>query len=212
MSEAKKTRAMTERGFLHKASGKVSAIAFLTTHREWLLSGELAPLTSPILVKLDRKEILPTPALESIKGLLLSHMMAKQASKAEDAILNPKEAPAPKPWMATIYNGKGEVQTRIKEDGEEETLQKGFEHASEADRWSDRRLFDGASDWFSVVSHTTILNGEGEPLSTIIMRDDAIGRMLKAPKGAVCKPQSKTTGKLSFGVKVTNDRAVFSKG
>ena len=45
-----------------------------------------------------------------------------------------------------------------------------------------------------------------------IMRDDSIARILKQPKGAVCKVQSKTTNKLGFGVKAGNDRAVFSKG
>lgn len=206
MTEAKKVRVMTPRGFLHKASGKISADAFLAQHRAWLESGELAPLTTPILRELDAKVTLPTPALEVIKMVVLNHMLAKEADKAEEAILNPAPAAKPKAWEATVYNAKGEIQSRTKEDGEEEDLQKGFDSSSDADRWSDRRLFDGASDWFAVVRHTTM------PLETTILRDDAIARILKQPRGPAMKSQAKSAGKLSFGVKVHNDRSVFSKG
>jgi len=207
----KKPRNMTERGFLHKASGKVSAAAFLAQHKAWLETGELGELTSPILSALDRCEILPSPALNSIQEIVLGHMLAKESAKAENALLNPK-APKSYPWLATIYNAKGEIQERIKDDGETEDLQKGFEKASDADRWVDRRLFDGASDWYGVVSHTAILNKHGDPLSTTILRDDSVARILKSPKAPIMKAHSQSTPRLSFGVKAGNDRAVFSKG
>jgi len=212
MVEAKKSRNMTERGFLHKASGKVSADAFLATHKAWLETGELAEFTAPILRAVDEKELMPTPALHAITQVVFDYMMEKENTKAENALLNPKASAKPKPWIATIYNAKGEIQSRTKEDGTEEDLQKGFDTTSLADGWTDRRLFDGSSDWYGVVSHTTIINRHGDPLSTTIMRDDSIARILKQPKSAVCKVQSKTTSKLGFGVKAGNDRAVFSKG
>jgi hypothetical protein len=211
METTKKARNMTERGFLHKASGKVSAVAFLAQHKAWLMTGELGELTAPILAKMEQGEILPTPCLEAISSIVLGHMVAKDAAKAENALLNPKVAKV-MPWMATIYNAAGEIQTRVKEDGDIEDLQKGFEKSSDADRWVDNRLFDGAPDWYGVVAHTSIINRQGDPLSTIILRDDAIARKLKMPKGAVMKAHSQTTDKLKFGVKVKNDRAVFSKG
>ena len=211
MSEDKKVRNMTPRGFLHKASGKIGASAFLAQHRAWLESGELASHTTPILRKMDEKDILPTPCLEAIKAIVLGHMLAVDSAKAEDAILNPKVGVV-KPWMATVYNAKGEIQSRTKEDGSEEDLQKTFDTSSDADRWTDRRLFDGASDWYGVVAHTSIINRHGDPLSTVIMRDDSMGRILQVSKGPVMKGQSKSAGKLSFGVKVHNDRSVFSKG
>lgn len=202
---------MTERGFLHKASGKIGAQAFIAQHRAWLETGDLASFTTPILRKLDAKEILPTPALEKLNEVVLGHMLAKETAKAEDAILNPKQATV-KPWKATIFNAKGEVQTRTTEDGKVEELSKGFDNSNDADRWCDRRLFDGASDWFGVVTHTTIVTKSGEFLSTVIMRDDSIARILKQPKKPVMKPQAKSTNSLGFGVKCTNDRSVFSKG
>jgi hypothetical protein len=214
---------MTEKGFLHKAKANISASAFLAQHKAWLLTGDLAIETAPILRALDESkvtllqagkdtEVAAKATMEKIEVIVLAHMLAKSNAKAEDTILNPKASAKPKPWMATVYNAKGEIQSRTKEDGSEEDLQKGFDISSDADRWTDRRLFDGASDWYGVVSHTTIINKHGDPLSTIIMRDDSIARILKQPKGAVCKPKPTGGGRLSFGVKVTNDRAVFSKG
>ena len=209
--ETKKPRKMSCRGFLHKASGRVSADAFLASHKAWLLTGDLADFTAPILTALDEKDMLPTPALQAITDVVLAHMLATENAKAENALLNPKVAKV-MPWMATIYNAKGEVQTRVKEDGSIEDLQKGFEKSSDADRWVDNRLFDGCPDWYGTVSHTTIINRHGDPLSTIILRDDSIARKLQLPKGAVMKAHSQTTSKLSFGVKCGNDRAIFSKG
>lgn len=205
---------MTFKGFLSKASGKVSADAFLASHRAWLENGELASLTSPILRKLDEKAILPTPALEDIKSLVMNHILtATSITPSEQSNKLPKETKAPiKSWIATIYDGKGEVQTHTKPDGSQEDLCKSFDTASDADRWTDRRLFEGASDWYGVVSHTSMLNKYNEPLSSVIMRDDAMGRILQVSKGPVMKGQSKSAGKLSFGVKVHNDRSVFSRG
>lgn len=213
MNDTKK-RNMTGRGFLHKASGKVSAIAFLTQHREWLTTGDLAPLTLPILIKLDSAEIMATPALESIKCVVLGHMMAKDAVKAENAIINPpKEKKSTKPWIATIYDAKGDIQFRLNGNtGEPIELQESFDTSSAADNWTDRRLVEGASDWFGVVAHTSVLNKFGEPLATTVMRDDAMSRTFRINKGAVCKVKSKTTPTLGFGVKCSNDRSVFSKG
>lgn len=207
MSEEKKTRNMTERGFLHKAGGKVSADAFLAQHRAWLETGERAMVTTPILRMLDEKEVMPTPALEQIRAAVLNHMVAKAVSKAEDQILNPKPGAKPKNWTSTIFDAKGEIQTRINEKGEKEDLIKGFDLSSDADRWADRRLVEGASDWYAEVTHAMM------PITTVIRRDDAMSRIFKIAKGPSMKAQPKGgSGRLSFGVKVKEDRARFSSG
>lgn len=217
MSETKKPRVMTEKGFLHKATGKVSASAFLAQHRAWLETGDLAIVTKPVLLTLDEvKQTLLTAkqdtegaakiALDTITKVVLDHMIAKAANKAEEAILNPKEK-TPKNWVATIYNAKGEIQTRVKDNGEIADLQEGFDKSSDADRWTDRRLFDGASDWFGVVASTTMLK-----IETIVLRDDAIARILKKPAGMVCKSKPQSTPRLGFGVKAKGDHFHFSKG
>lgn len=209
-----KERKMTAKGFLHKAGGKISAEGFLAQHRAWLETGELASLTSPILRKLDDKEILPTPALEAVKAVVLGHMIASEVRKGEEAIAK-REAAGEKPkknWVATIYNAKGEVCTRQNAKGETEDLEESFDNSSDADRWTDRRLFEGAPDWYGIVSHTSLINKEGEPLHTVVMRDDAIARILKTPKGPAVRRTGGSTSKLSFGVKATQDRAYFSRG
>ena len=203
-----KKRNMTERGFLHKASGKVSAIAFIAQHRLWLESGDLASFTLPILRKLDSKDLLPTPALEEISAVVLGHMLAKETART----VSESKPKVSKPWQATVYNAKGDIVTRINSEGNEELLQKGFDSCSDADRWCDRRLFEGASDTFGVVNHTSITTKNGELLATTIMRGDAIARILKAPKSPVMKAQSKSKGGLGFGVKAHEDRSTFSRG
>lgn len=209
MSEQTKERKMTAKGFLHKTTTKAAkaATAFLAQHRAWLETGELAQFTSPILAKLDEKEILPTPALEAIKAVVLGHMLAKDCEVAEAKIQDDaSKGRSQKPWLATIYNCKGEVCTRLNEKGEEEDLQKGFDLSSDADRWVDRRLFDGQSDWFGVI------NSPIHKSETTVIREDAIARILKKPKPCATRKTSASTSTLGFRPKVQNDRFYFSRG
>lgn len=212
--ETKKERVMGPKGFLHKASGKISAEAFLKQHRAWLETGDLAQYTSPILRQIDAREILPTPGLQAIKAVVLSHHLAVESRKAETAMEKAASEPGTrKSYLATILDAEGNVVcTRINDKGAEVELRESFDLGSDAERWCDRRLFDGASDWFGMVEMTKIHNSDGEPLTTIIMRQDAIARVLKVKKGPVSKSKPKSTGSLSFGVKVSNSVSKFSHG
>lgn len=216
MSTDKKERNMTPRGFLHKSNTKAGASAsgFLAQYRSYLETGELAEVTSPILRKLDDKALMPTPALEAIKAVVLIHMIAKDAEKANDSIQNPAKGSTArvKPWTSTIYNAKDEIQTRINDDGEEVELVASYDHPQDAERWVDRRLFEGQSDWYGVCVHSTITIN-GKPLTTTISRGDSIARLLKQKKGPVMQPQKGNgDGKLGFGAKVKESRCHFSKG
>lgn len=209
MSESKKTRTMSVKGFLFKASGKVSAEAFLQAHRVWLETGEVAEVSSPILRMLDEKQILPTPALELLSQAILTYHLRMASEKAERQLLQNADPSShtSKPWLATVYNAKGEV---VQNDKEED-LSKFFQLASDADRWVDLRLVEGASDNFAVIEHARIMRADGTPISTTIMRGDALARILKAKK----HPFSKRTGtdsRMSFGVKSKPSRSVFSHG
>lgn len=213
-------RKMSAKGFLHKTTTKAaaSAAAFIAQHREWLETGELASLTSPILRKLDDKEILPTPALNAIKDVVVGHMIASEIRKGEEAMARREEQgnAKPKNWTATIYNAKGEVVSvsRINDEGKEEIkdLTQSFDQSQEADRWTDRRLVEGAPDWYGVVQHSTLTNKDGEPLTCIILRGDALARVLRAPKGPAMRKTGGSTSRMSFGVKAQQDRAHFSRG
>ncbi len=215
----KKERTMTPKGFLHKTTTKAanSADAFLKAHRAWLESGELASLTSPILRKLDDGEVMPTPALEAIKSVVYGHMIASEIRKGEESIARQEQGGkgpgASKPWIGTIHNADGQIAVKINEEGEEVLLQQGFEKPQECERWVDRRLFEGTDGQFGVVASTTLIGPKtGSPISSTIMRQDAIARILKQKGGPVMKSSAKSSSKLGFGVKAKQSTAKFSHG
>jgi len=217
MDTTKKARTMTAKGFLHKAEGKISADAFLKQHRAWLETGELAQFTSPILAKLDAQEIMPTPALETIRAVVLGHHLAVESAKFDEKFANPGKAKGKpreeKQYHGTIYAENGSVATRTTEDGEEKDLVFSSDNAGEVHGWVDRRLFDGAPTWHGVIVNTKMIDkNTGDNFTTNVLRDDAIARILKRPTSAAMRKTAKTSSKLSWGMKVTNDRSRFSGG
>jgi hypothetical protein len=186
-------RKMTLKGFLHKSTTKAanSATAFLAAHREFLQTGELALFTTPILLRVDSKDLMPTPALEEIKAVVLAHHLAE---------------------VATIYNSKtGEVVQEKNDEGKLVDLKQSFDDSVRAEGWTDRRLFDNPG-CFGVVESTKLFRQDGTAFAATILRDDSIARILKRPKAPVMKAQKKSGGKLSFGVKVKPSHASFSRG
>lgn len=201
-------RKMSAKGFLHKASGKISAAAFLSQHRCWLETGELSQFTSPILSKLDKGEVLPTPALEEIKVVVLSHHLAEETRKAEAAMEKAAQPQVRKNYLVTVYNAKGEIQTRKNANtGEDIELIETFDLSSQAEGWADRRLFEGTPDWFATIEHTKI-----PELTRTVLRADAIARILREKRGPVMKSKPQGTSKLSFGMKCKGDHFQFSRG
>ena len=103
--------------------------------------------------------------------------------------------------------------TKIREtDGKEVDLQQEFDQPQDADRWCDRRLFEGETDWYAVVSHTTKTNKDGDPISSVIMRQDAMARILAKKGTAVMKTTAKSSSTLGWGVKSRPSTAKFSHG
>ncbi len=211
-------RKMSPKGFLHKSNGKaaLSAAAFIATHRAWLESGELALFTTPILLQVDSKELMPTPALERIKEVVLAHHLADEIRIAQgkmEAADQPTERKTSKSYVARIYDSKtGEVVQVQNEKGKVVDLEESFDNSFRAEGWTDRRLFDGAVTWFGVVEATKLFRQDGTPFTATILRVDAIGRILKVGKGPVMKAKPKSTGKLGFGVKCKPSHASFSRG
>lgn len=207
MTETKKERKMSPKGFLAKTNTKAanSAIAFLAQYREYLTTGEVADKTSPIVAKVDAGELLPTPALREIQFAVMTHIIEADTAKMEQSVQHQGKTGTRKPWRTTIFDAAGNVQVRDKEDGDEEDLIKGFDLGQEADRWADRRLFDGAEGWYALVEHTIIPN-----VSSRIERGDAIARILKKPKGPTVHVKGKSTKTLGFGVKAKQTRVTFS--
>jgi len=211
----KKPRVMGPKGFLFKAEkangGKISANGFLTAHKEWLSTGEIGDITQPILDKWETGAIMATPALQEIKKLVLDYHLACETEKHANKGSAGRTATV-KPYTATIYDATGKVQTAINSEGEEKELIKSFALMQEANRWADRRLFEGAGDWFGTVISNLQTDSEGQNLSWTVLRDEAIGRILATKPGAVCKKPPKSTGRLSQQMKVSHSHCSFSKG
>lgn len=203
-----KERKMTPKGFLHKTTTKAanSAIAFLAQYRSFLTTGELAERVSPIIAKVDAGELLPTPALKEIQYAVMTHIIESDVAKADKVAEPGAKGQTRKAWRTTIYDAAGVVQTRINPKGEEEDLIKGFDLGQDADRWADRRLFEGTHGWYAIVEHTVIAN-----VASRIERGDAMARILKQPKGPAIQQKGKSTKTLGFGVKAKQTRVTFSR-
>jgi hypothetical protein len=216
MSTDKKERPLTIKSWLRKADSKVSADAFLKASRNFLETSELVQISAPILLSLDAGEILPTPALESLKLAMLAHFQASELLKAEASLLR-ESAPAPtQNYTATVYNVKGEIQVyQAGRDKQGQPIYKDLIRncllPQEGMRFLDRTIAEGAPDWFGTLVSNVILI-DGEPLTEIVMRGDAMARMYPKAKGPMTKRQSKGDGKLSFGVRCKQDHASFSRG
>lgn len=208
MSNEKKERAMTPKWFLSKVSTKAAnnATAFIAAHRAWLETGELASLASPILRKLDEKEVLPTPALDAIFQVAFDHVQEAEKNKGEAALARANEPKVQKAYVAAIYDAKGNIVTYINDDGEEKEMIQSFDMSQDGERWCDRRLFDGAPDW-----HGEVVSTKGLP-PIHVLREDSIARILKKPKGPAVHTKGVSTKSLGFGVKAKGDHFHFSKG
>lgn len=209
-------RKMSPKGFLHKATGKAStnAIAFITAHRAWLETGELSLFTTPILLKVDSKDLMPTPALEEIKAVVLAHHLAEEIRIAQDKMEAAGEpTKTSKSYIATIYDSKtGEVVQEKNDKGKLVDLKQSFDDGTRAEGWTDRRLFDGSVTWFGVVESTKLFRQDGTAFAATILRNDSIARILRKPKAPVMKAQKQSTGRLGFGVKCKESKASFSRG
>ena len=195
---------MSPKGFLSKATKpNVSAAGFLAKHREYMLSGEMAIVLKPVITQVDAGEIEAASALDKVATLAMHFINATNILKgqARSAPRNVKD------WTAAIYDSEDTIQIRVKENGEEEEMYKEFDKSSEADRWVDRRLsLDCGPDCYGEVIHTPSAR------RTVILRDDALARFYKKPKGPTMKPQPGGGGKLSFGVRVKETKVTFSGG
>lgn len=200
---------MTPKQFLRKSQSKAanSALAFLAEYRDFLTTGEVASVTSPILARLDTGELLPTPALTEIKSVVFAHMMAADLHKAETAMLKAAEPKEDKPYMACIYTAKSEVVI----DSDDKELIKGFATGQEAEGWVFRRLIENPGCRGEVAA-TKTLDNHGLAMVTHITREQAFARVYKERGMAAHKKTGVNMSKLGFGVKCKDTHVRFSSG
>lgn len=208
---AAKTRVMTPKGFIHKARTAKSALAFIAAYRDYMVTGDLAPITAPILAKVDEGTLMATPGLSEIVQAVFAHTLQVEVQKGEAKVLAGDAPKTQKPYECAVYLANGEVATRTNDKGEEEDITASFELWQRATEWCDRRLFDGAAGWYGEVVATKLII-KGKPMVTHIKRDESIERILKVAKGPVMHKKPQSTSALSFGVKCKQDVAKFSRG
>lgn len=187
---------MSLKGFIKKASAAKSAIGFIAQYREYMLSGDLAPITSPILSKLDNHELLPTPALKEITDVAFAHMMAQESVKIQESLEKANKPKTKKAVTATLYSPKGN-----------ELISKGFNLSQEGERWLDQRLIESAPGCVGKIVHSRV-----KELTVEVSREEAFARVYKERKMASHKKIGVSMSRLGFGVKAKNDRFHFSHG
>lgn len=213
MSTAKTVKEMSATSFLNKAvKNSHCAAAFLVKHRDYIVQGSLRQILYPILRQVDMGEMMPTPALMKMQETLLTHIYVVeeenyyQQQEKKLAKVQARQEKQDKLWSAVVYDENGNIATYVKNNGETDTCEKTFEKASEANRWTDRHLFNGGVNYLGEITNVSLNVRE------VITRSQAIERILKAKRNPVMHSNSKTTGKLSFGMKVKQDTCSFSRG
>lgn len=200
-------KVMSPKMFLHRAGQAKSAIAFLEAHRDWMVSGELASVVSPILAKIDTKELFPTPGLREIQNAVLAHYLASAVRQAEEKITKrEKVANVPsndKNYVAHVYDAHGNE------------LYEPQEHKFDTDaiRWIDRRLIKESPGSYGEVSHLIMTDRDGNPLTITVHRDESMGRLLKSKKPAVSRRTGVGLNKPhTWHAKAKQTRSSFSHG
>lgn len=199
-------RKMGLRGLMHKATTSKSAIGFFAQYREYMVSGELAPILSPIISKVDAGELLPTPGMKEVANAVMTHILASATAKVEAAADSNVRTGTSKPWIATVYLPDGSIASRINPKGEEEDLIKAFDKNADSYRWADRRLTEACDGAYCEIDHPA--SGGIE----VIHRVDALARFYRTKKGPTCQVRGRSTPVLKFQGKAKQTRVSFSRG
>lgn len=196
-------RNMSIKGFVSKAVATKSAQGFLAQYREYLISGEVAPIASPILVQIDSGEIPHEEGLEAITNAVFQHMIKLSVNKAEAQLAAAETAtvPANKNYIAKLFTAAGnEIDSNT------------FLLPQDAERQGERWLVNSESGCYAHVESLKLRTREGKPFITIITREDAFARQYRTKKGPVMKGKPVSTNRLGFGVHAKQDHSHFSRG
>jgi hypothetical protein len=198
-------RAMTIKGFVNKAtSTNLTAAGFLSQYREYLSTGEVANLASPILAQIDGGQLTAEVGLEQITGAVFAHMLNASvlAAEAKLAADNSDEpTPSNKNYITKLFAGNGA-----------ELKSEEFNLPQDAERAGERWLLNSTTDCYVQVESLKLKTKSGQPFITTITREDAFANQYRTKKGAVTKGKPVSSGKLGFGVRVKQDHCHFSHG
>lgn len=214
-------KSLTDKQFLRKSSGRVSALGFLDAYEEHIRS--TYPNANPAMDAFKNGQMLPTPALEYVKKVVGQHVLQSMVHRAEETI-QAKEKPAKKRTTSKsgiTGQGKYSVQFFAKETHERTLVSKvelweddNGHHTFRAETWqaalrlADRKHVDILHGQYATISQEI---SEGRFLSTRVDRNDSMARMLRPGRGPTCKVKP-TSAPLKNMMSVHNDRCSFSHG
>jgi hypothetical protein len=198
-------RRITPKGFLKKLTTCKMAEGFLSQHREYLLTGELFSLTSPIVARVDNGDLLPVPAIEELSQVVFAHVMAVDLAAAQASLDRSQNEGntsrgTSKPVVAIIYDAQGN-----------ELESQGFDLGQRALGWVDRHLIEQSPDCIGKVIHTKVLI-KGLPMEETVSREDAYFRTFPRKKTPFMKRTPQSVSSLKGKMKVSQTRSSFSHG
>lgn len=203
------TKPMTPQMFLQKAMQKkalASVQGFLDAHKDWLVTGQLSNVTSPIIRQYVQKEIEPASAFKSIVKVVSENMLVENVIK-ESSVSGSYVVTCYKKIVNEETKQESEVVlTRINKLGDEVEISQGFEQPQRADNWAITRLVEDCPPEAYAKIVSSVSNKEW-----ILTRARAMSIFFTDKKKKV-GPKPPSTSRLGFGVKVHGDRCHFSHG
>lgn len=196
-------RAITVKSFVNKAtSTRLTAAGFLAQHRDYLSTGEISSITSPILAQVDSGQLLAEDGLKSITNAVFSHMMNQAVRKAEEQLAKQDEDNyTSKNHLVKLFNRTG---NEIKEEA--------FNLGQDAQRAGERWLLNSEPGSYVRIETLKLKTRNGKPFTSTITREDAFASHLRSKKGPVMKGKPVSANKLGFGVRVKQNHCHFSHG
>jgi hypothetical protein len=242
MAEAKTIRPMTPKKFIKaKLSGKSTAEGFIAAHQDFIKGYQfLSPIVEAYdrkeILPTPTLQLMQSALLEHTIANEVRLALSRAKLKKPRNVLETS-----KPYVISIFvkNDDNEIVLGtydkvlgykiIKEEGgkietveteeetagfqivetliEEEEMVYSADLYQEAEGLADRRLVK-----FEHSIYAEIVNNQGAMIKTIVHRRDAIARVYAKKKGPSCRNTSKSTSKLGFGIKASQDTASFSRG
>lgn len=181
-----------------------SAEGFLSGYKEWLTTGELSLKTAPIVARIESGETKVEIGLEAIKNIALQHVLTADIEKMEKSADSAGRG-TNKPYSSVILQENGEPAM-----SGDEPIKANFDHIQEAERWTQRRLVDGASDWHGEITWNKMFS-DGVPKVTKVTRTEAIYAQRKITKHPYMH-QNRVSADMKPRMKVAAKHYQFSRG
>jgi hypothetical protein len=196
-------RSLTIKSFVSKAtSTNLTATGFLAQYREYLSTGEVASLASPILAKIDDGELTAEVGLEQITNVVFAHMLNLSVLAAEAKLAS---------GSALTETNKNYICKLLSSEGSELKTEE-FNLPQDAERAGERWLLNSEPGCYVQVESLKLKTKAGQPFITTITREDAFAHQYRTKRGPVTKGKPVSTGKLRFGVRAKQDHCHFSHG